>query len=93
MIDKNTVWLIIFGLFGQFLYFLRFFIQWYLSEKHKKVIVPTSFWVISIWGAIVLLIYSIVRRDIVFIIGAILSFFMYVRNLLIDLRSKNENKK
>lgn len=82
-------WLIVFGLFGQFLYFLRFFIQWYYSEKKKRIVIPTSFWIISILGAIVLLIYSIVRSDIVFIIGSILSMFLYSRNLYLDLVSKN----
>lgn len=81
--NKELV-LILLGFAGQLLFFLRFLIQWYFSEKNKSVTVPTSFWYISIIGAVLLFIYSIFREDIVFMVGSLLSITIYVRNIFIE---------
>jgi len=78
----EVAWLFI-GFFGQFIFFLRFIVQWLASEKEKKVVVPTSFWYLSIAGTIVILIYSIHIHDIVFITAQILSLFIYARNIML----------
>jgi len=69
------------GLFAQFLFFLRFFVQWVVSEKKGKSTIPVSFWYFSIAGSLLLLTYSIYRRDIVFIIGQSVGSLIYLRNL------------
>ena len=74
---------IILGLFAQFLFFLRFFVQWIVSEKKGQSIIPVSFWYLSIGGSILLLIYSIYRKDIVFILGQSVGSFVYMRNLIL----------
>ncbi len=74
------IWLGI-GFFGQFLFFLRFIVQWWMSEKEKKVVIPQSFWYLSIAGTIVILVYSIHIKDIVFTTAQILSLFIYARNI------------
>lgn len=89
----NDISLIILGLVGQFFYFLRFFIQWLYSEKSKKVVIPTSFWIISIIGAILLFIYSVLRRDVVFMIGSIFSLVLYSRNLFLELSSSKKSRR
>jgi len=76
----SKFWLI-FGLLGQAMFFMRFLIQWIASEKQKKSVIPVVFWYFSISGAVVLLIYSIYRRDPVFIIGQSVGFLIYTRNL------------
>ena len=81
----NT-WTII-GLFAQFLYFLRFIIQWLASEREKKTVIPKSFWFISIAAAIVTFIYAIKIKDLVFTLGSLLSLIIYSRNLVIHLQS------
>lgn len=77
---------IILGLFAQFLFFLRFFVQWIVSEKKGQSIIPVSFWYLSIGGSLLLLIYSIYRKDIVFILGQSVGSFIYMRNLILIYR-------
>lgn len=77
---KFDFWLF-FGFFAQFLFFLRFFIQWLHSERLKKSVIPIHFWYLSIAGGIAILIYSLHIGDIVFISGAFLALFIYIRNL------------
>jgi len=74
------------GLFAQFLFFMRFFVQWIVSEKKKQSTIPVSFWYLSIVGSILLLIYSIHRRDIVFIMGQSMGSMIYMRNLILIYR-------
>lgn len=77
------------GLFAQILFFLRFFVQWIASEKKGESTVPTSFWYFSIAGSVLLLLYSIYRKDIVFILGQSIGSVIYLRNLiLINRKSK-----
>jgi len=76
----ELTWLIV-GFAGQFLFFLRFFFQWLVSEKKKKSVIPVSFWYFSIFGGVILLIYAIYRKDPVFILGQSLGVFIYARNL------------
>ncbi len=77
---------IILGLFAQFLFFMRFFVQWIVSEKKKQSTIPVSFWYFSIAGSVLLLIYSIYRKDIVFILGQSVGSFIYMRNLILIYR-------
>jgi lipid-A-disaccharide synthase-like uncharacterized protein len=74
------------GLFAQFLFFLRFFVQWIASEKKGESTIPVSFWYYSIIGSLLLLIYSIYRKDVVFIIGQSVGSFIYMRNLILIYR-------
>ena len=61
---------VLFGFFGQFVFAMRFIIQWIVSEKKKESIVPLSFWYLSICGGVILLIYAIYKKDPVFMLGA-----------------------
>ncbi|NQT06667.1 MAG: lipid-A-disaccharide synthase N-terminal domain-containing protein [Candidatus Omnitrophica bacterium] len=81
---------IIFGLCGQFLFFMRFLVQWIASEKKKKSVIPTSFWYFSLGGSLILLTYSIYRKDPVFILGQSLGFMIYARNLILIARHKEQ---
>lgn len=76
----ELVWIAI-GLAGQALFMLRFVIQWIVSERARRSVIPVSFWWLSIAGAAVLLAYAIHRRDPVFVLGQSLGFFVYSRNL------------
>lgn len=61
--------ILILGFLGQGFFSARFFVQWIASEKRGKSIVPLSFWYLSIGGGGLLLIYAILRKDPVFILG------------------------
>ena len=74
---------IILGLAGQLMFSARFLVQWIASEKRKKSVVPISFWFLSLFGSFLLLIYAIYRKDILFTLGQLFGFIVYIRNLLI----------
>ncbi|MEX6476980.1 lipid-A-disaccharide synthase N-terminal domain-containing protein [Fusobacterium animalis] len=71
----------ILGFIGQFFFSMRFVVQWIASEKHKKSVVPLSFWIFSVLGSSLLLIYAIYRKDPVFILGQAPNLLIYFRNI------------
>lgn len=79
---------VLFGFFAQFIFFLRFAVQWFISERKKKSTVPISFWWISILGTILITIYSVHIKDVVFTIASLLSFVIYIRNLMLIHKEK-----
>ena len=81
---------VIWGLTAQGFFFLRLIIQWLRSEKEKKTIIPLSFWWLGIIGAIMIFVYAMVRRDIVFILTSILQLIIYIRNYKIALNAEKE---
>lgn len=74
---------VLFGFLAQFVFFLRFAVQWWASEKEKKSVIPLSFWYLSIVGSVMILIYAIKREDIVFITAQFLALFIYARNIVL----------
>ena len=88
----STFWMI-FGLIGQFLFSIRFVIQWICSEKKKESYIPTGFWYFSIGGALILLVYAIQRKDPVFIIGQLVGLIVYIRNLVLIYEKKLDRLK
>ena len=79
-VGGHPVWFIV-GFTGQVTFGGRFILQWIVSEYKKRSHVPVSFWYISIIGSIILLAYSIHRRDLIFMLGLSLNTLIYVRNL------------
>ncbi len=86
-ITPEMIWITV-GMFGQCLFFMRFFVQWIASEKAKKSVIPDAFWYFSLAGGIVLLSYAIWRRDPVFMIGQSTGLIIYLRNMYFIKRSK-----
>ena len=74
---------VVFGFAAQFMFMMRFVIQWLASEKQQRSYVPVPFWYFSLAGGIMLLTYAVQRRDPVFILGQGLGCFIYVRNLIL----------
>ncbi|MGA1861522.1 lipid-A-disaccharide synthase N-terminal domain-containing protein [Deferribacter thermophilus] len=79
--SKTEIIMLTIGFTGQFLFFMRFFVQWIYSEKMRKSVIPIAFWYFSLGGSICLLTYAILRKDIVFIVGQSTGFLIYIRNL------------
>lgn len=77
----DELWWLLAGFGGQVLFMLRFVVQWLHSERQHRSTIPVSFWYFSIAGALVLLVYSVHRRDPVFIAGQLLGVAIYLRNL------------
>src|ERR1051325_7781574 len=77
------------GWLGNATFFSRFFVQWYATEKKKRVVVPTAFWWLSLTGSLLLLIYSLRKRDSVFIFAYAFTWIPYIRNLIIHRRHED----
>lgn len=84
--DFWTLW----GLVAQALFFSRFLLQWYMSEKAGKVVIPKFFWILSLMGGIMILIYAVARKDIVFLITGVLQILLYSRSLILDLKNEKQ---
>ncbi|MGQ9812841.1 MAG: lipid-A-disaccharide synthase N-terminal domain-containing protein [Dissulfurimicrobium sp.] len=80
-LTEKEILILTIGFTGQFLFFMRFFVQWIYSERRKKSLIPMAFWYLSIAGSLVLLVYALLRRDIVFIAGQGLGILIYLRNI------------
>lgn len=76
------------GFTAQFAFFLRFVVQWIASERKKRSVVPLAFWYFSLAGGLLLLAYSIYRKDPVFILGQSMGIVIYTRNLVLIARQK-----
>jgi lipid-A-disaccharide synthase-like uncharacterized protein len=80
-------WQII-GWLGNAVFFSRFFVQWWASERKKQVVVPNAFWWLSIAGSGFLLLYGIHKRDLVFIFAYLFTWIPYIRNLVLSYRQE-----
>ena len=69
------------GFIGQSLFGARLLVQWFYSEKQGKVVSPTLYWQLSLVGSFIILLYGILRMDVIIILGQILSYYIYIRNL------------
>ena len=81
--DYISSWLLVFGIVSQLVFTFRFIYQWIFSEIIKTSELPASFWIISLLGAILILIYAIFRKDPILCIGQIFGLVVYIRNLMI----------
>jgi lipid-A-disaccharide synthase-like uncharacterized protein len=75
------------GWMGNILFSSRFFVQWWATEKQKRVVVPDAFWWLSLAGSGCLLAYGLYRRDSVFIFAYLFTWIPYIRNLMIGHRA------
>lgn len=89
MSSGDLIWLGI-GLLGQTLFMMRFIVQWLHSEKHKKSLIPVSFWYFSLSGGLIVLVYGIHRIDPVIVLGQLPGTFVYARNLMLIRREHRE---
>lgn len=85
---NDRIWLII-GLVGQGIFSARFIVQWLVSEREKKSVIPIAFWYLSLLGGITLFMYAVYKRDPVFIIGQCSGVFIYSRNLYLITRERS----
>jgi lipid-A-disaccharide synthase-like uncharacterized protein len=77
----NNYLVIAFGFLAQFLFFARTIAQWFKSEQKGEVISPVIYWQISLLASILMLTYGIFRNDFPIVLGQVLVYSVYVRNL------------
>ncbi len=81
--------LVLFGFAAQFVFFLRFVVQWFESERRGRSHIPIAFWYLSILGGVMILVYSALEKNLVFTCASILSLGIYIRNLMLIYRRNN----
>jgi lipid-A-disaccharide synthase-like uncharacterized protein len=69
------------GFAAQILFSGRLFIQWFISEKNKKVLTPSVFWKLSLIASFLLFVYGYLRNDFSIMLGQAITYFIYIRNL------------
>jgi len=89
-LSNLELFFLIIGFAGQGLFASRFIVQWIYSEKKGVSYIPIIFWYLSIFGGLGLLTYAIFRKDPVIISGQLFGIFIYLRNLILIYRKKNE---
>jgi lipid-A-disaccharide synthase-like uncharacterized protein len=92
--DKSAaelIWIGV-GLGGQALFSMRFLLQWIMSERARRSVVPELFWYFSLAGGLTLFAYAVHREDPVFMIGQATGLIIYSRNIWLIQREKREKR-
>lgn len=75
------------GFLGSVMFTSRWFVQMYYTRKLKRVVMPLSFWWLSVTGSVLLLAYFIVgKNDSVGILSNFFPTFVSVYNLVVHMR-------
>lgn len=80
-------WLIVFGTAGQFTFTLRFVYQWWYSHRLGRSVLPLNFWVLSLAGSSMIIVYAAIRRDPVLILGQAAGVLVYARNVYLSVKT------
>ena len=86
-----TPWKVV-GLLGSVMFTSRWFVQLYYTRKLKRVVMPLSFWWLSVCGSALLLAYFIIgKNDSVGIISNFFPAFVSIYNLVVHLRHRKNS--
>jgi len=86
-----ATWLLITGIVGQLVYTFRFIYQWIYSENKQKSSLPLGFWILSLAGSAIVLVYAIYRKDPVLLASHLGGSIIYVRNVYIGVSSSSSS--
>ena len=79
-VEQFDAWILL-GFVAQFMFTMRFVVQWIASERARRSVIPVAFWFFSLAGGGLLFVYAISRQDPVFIAGQGMGLFIYSRNI------------
>jgi lipid-A-disaccharide synthase-like uncharacterized protein len=91
-VAKFDFWLA-FGLLAQLFFTARFLVQWISSERAGKSVVPMAFWFFSMGGGLMTLVYGVVKREPVIILGQALATIIYIRNIMLIVKDRASGSK
>lgn len=69
------------GFMAQGFFSARILVQWIMSERARKVLSPSLFWILSIAGSYLLCLYGWLRQDFAIVLGQFISYYIYLWNL------------
>ena len=84
--------LLILGTVGQLIFKLRFVYQWFYCVRRKESLLPLNFWILSVVGSALIIIYALLRHDWVLLVGQC-GIVPAVRNIMISLASDEKADK
>jgi lipid-A-disaccharide synthase-like uncharacterized protein len=90
-VAKFDFWLV-FGVAAQLVFAARFLVQWISSERAGKSVIPFAFWILSVAGGLMTLLYGLVKREPVIIVGQGLATFIYLRNIMLIFRERDRQQ-
>ena len=79
---SELLWVTI-GTLGQLVFFSRWVIQWFYSEKYKSSVIPVAFWWCSLVGGIITLVYANHIGSFPFMLAQAIGIIVYTRNLIL----------
>tara|TARA_R100000935_G_scaffold58210_2_gene94412 strand:- start:934 stop:1557 length:624 start_codon:yes stop_codon:yes gene_type:complete len=79
------------GFLAQLFFAGRLITQWLLSERSKKVETPALFWKLSLMGSILMFMYGYFREDVAIMLGQVIIYIVYIRNLQLQNKWTGEN--
>ena len=91
--DQIPLPLMICGVAGQMIFTFRFVYQWIFSSRRKESLLPSGFWIISLLGSAIIIVYGIFRCDPVLILGQSFGLVAYLRNIMIGHGRRTKRKK
>jgi lipid-A-disaccharide synthase-like uncharacterized protein len=86
LLSTDLNFFLVLGIAGQLMLNLRYFYQWYFSEKAKESVLPLGFWIISAVASIFVVIYAIDRSDIVLFVAQAGGLVAYLRNIYLHVK-------
>ena len=78
---ENPAFILAFGFLAQGFFSARILVQWILSERARRVLSPSLFWILSLAGAYLLCLYGWLRDDFSIVLGQFISYYIYLWNL------------
>jgi len=89
---KFDAWVVL-GFIAQGFFTARFLVQWIASERAGNSVVPMAFWFCSMGGGLMTLVYGVVKREPVIILGQALATIIYVRNIMLIIKNRGRTSK
>ena len=77
----NSLLITAIGFLAQVFFSARILVQWIMSEREKRVLSPSLFWIFSLIGSYLLCIYGWLRDDFSIVFGQFISYYVYLWNL------------
>jgi len=81
--ENIALWLLLLGTVAQVIFTFRFIYQWIYSERKKESSLPMGFWLLSLTGSTLILVYGFFRKDPVLIAGHLFGAVVYIRNIIL----------
>lgn len=78
---ENSLFVYALGFLAQGLFSARILVQWIMSERAKRVVSPTIFWIISLIASYMFFIYGWLRDDFSIMLGQVIAYYVYIWNL------------